>query len=143
MPFEYLNSSYLIPSFRLSDINILITKASFLHFYSISIYKIYYRTCQSQLSFIKLLHAFGNVSHINIIWVKRQFLSYVHHMWKIDSNSLSRNSTIWFWKTMYMVMFAVSTSGLRSVGPKTMATFCTVILFSSPCWITLKYKNIL
>lgn len=63
---------------------------------------------------------------------------HVNHMWKIDSNSLSKNSTIWFWKTMYVAMFADSTSGLSNVGPKTIATFCTVILFSSPCWMTLK-----
>lgn len=45
---------------------------------------------------------------------------------------------IWFWKTMYAVMFADSISGLSNVGPKTMATFCKDILFSSPCSITLE-----
>lgn len=52
--------------------------------------------------------------------------------WKMRSYSLRINSTIWFWKTMNMVMLADSASGLRSVGPKTMATFCTVIRLSSP-----------
>lgn len=48
---------------------------------------------------------------------------------------------IWFWKTIYAVMFPDSISGLSNVGPKTMATFCNDILFSSPCSITLRKKR--
>lgn len=49
------------------------------------------------------------------------------------------SSTTWFWNTMVMGMLASSISGLSSVGPNTMATFCTDIRFCSPCSITLQW----
>lgn len=60
-----------------------------------------------------------------------------HLVWKSSLNSLSTSSTIWFWKTMCMVMLD-SSCGLSSVGPNTIAVLWTDMRFISPCSITLR-----
>lgn len=57
--------------------------------------------------------------------------------WKIHWYSFRTNSTIWFWNTMCIAMLDDSISGRSSVGPNTIATFCTVMRLSSPYWMTL------
>lgn len=52
-------------------------------------------------------------------------------------NSFSMSSTIWLWKTMWMVMLADSVCGRNSVGPKTMAMLWTDIRLASLCSTTL------
>ena len=56
---------------------------------------------------------------------------------KMSEHCCRMSSTTWFWNTMVMGMLASSVSGRSSVGPKTMATFCTDMRFRSPCSITL------
>lgn len=60
---------------------------------------------------------------------------------KMSAHCCRMSSTTWFWNTMVMGMLASSISGRSSVGPNTMATFCTDIRFCSPCSITLQWER--